>query len=161
MGNVGILPFGDSAIEGGEVGRLEGDLEGAELVGEAAERPYVAFVAVLLARPYLGAGVVGSPSLGRAESVLSQLRNIQVPKLGDSVCKENVGAFDIPVDDIVLVENPESLEELNGNLPDKLFLESRSRLAILPIDDFVLCRAKVTWRSPPSAYSMRTHSSLV
>jgi len=65
------------------------------------------------------------------------------------------------MNDIVFVENFESLKELKSNFPDEFFLKTSSRLTVLSIDYLMLNKGNVTWRSPPSAYSISTQSSLV
>lgn len=61
--DVGVLAFGDLAVEGREVAGLEWHLQDTELVDEDSQGPDVAFVAVLLPRPYFRTGIVWSPCL--------------------------------------------------------------------------------------------------
>lgn len=65
------------------------------------------------------------------------------------------------MDYIMLVQTLETLQQLKGNLPDSGLFEACSRVTVLSRDEFVLHRIEITCRSPPSAYSMSTHSSLV
>ena len=62
------------------------------------------------------------------------------------------------MNNVVFMENLESLEKLISYFPDKFLLKTYSRLLILSVDDFMLLKGRITWRSPPSACYMRTQS---
>jgi len=48
------------------------------------------------------------------------------------------------MNDIVFVENFESLKELKSNFPDEFFLKTSSRLTVLSIDYLMLNKGNVT-----------------
>lgn len=80
-------------------------------------------------------------------------RNVEISYFGDSSDEEYIGWFNVPVNDIAIMESLQSSKNIVGNLPDKVFCELLSFVPLLL--DESLSDELSTARSPPSAYSMR------
>lgn len=62
--------------------------------------------------------------MSAGEAVISEFGDVEVAKLGEAADVEDIGAFQIAVDDVVGVQSAESLEDREGGLPYKLLFES-------------------------------------
>jgi hypothetical protein len=65
------------------------------------------------------------------------------------------------MNDVMLVKSLQTLKKFICNFPYKLLLEALSRTLVLSVHDFMLNLMSFTCRSPPSANSISTQSSLV
>jgi hypothetical protein len=65
------------------------------------------------------------------------------------------------MNDVMLVKSLQTLKKFICNFPYKLLLEALSRTLVLSVHDFMLSLMSFTCRSPPSANSISTQSSLV
>ncbi len=110
----------------------------AELVDEAAERPDVRAEVVGLVFPDFRRSVVGRACLGEEELALRDLRDVHVSDHRDGLvfAEEDVGAFDVSVDDVVVVQELEALRDLVQVLPDELLGQEGPLFAAL-LDELV------------------------
>ncbi len=59
-----------------------------------------------------------------SEDIYQMFGNIQVSNLGNSLSEENVGGFDISVDDVALMQSIQPFQWLVGYLPDDFLWDS-------------------------------------
>ena len=117
--------------------RCEWRSQSSHFVEHAAGTPDVAFSIVGHVAPHFGAGVVGRACLGLQHGSFGHFGHVEVAKfdLGGlalrAVHDEEVGAFDVAVHNVVVVQRFEALEELDEVGPELLlckipfiFLES-------------------------------------
>ena len=112
---------------------IERWLQSDHLVYDAAQRPYIALEVVGLILPDLGTGVIRCARLGIVKTVLvGKLGNVHI---ADFTCAifvhENVGRFDVPVHDVVVVEGFETAEHLDEHMPDVTLREPLHALLAL------------------------------
>jgi hypothetical protein len=99
-------------------------LEHAHLIKYTSECPDIAFIIVFGSLPDFGAGVVWRACLRAGEAVVGELGDVEVTDLCESAHVEDIGAFEIAVDDVVGVQSAEPLEDREGGLPDELLFQA-------------------------------------
>lgn len=104
--------------------RLERGLLHAHFVDHAAETPNVRFNRIRLVPPDLRRGVIGSPSLGVGEEILDYLGDVHVPQLHIRSRDEDIGRFEVSVDDAFGMEFVESAGQLEEVANDRGLGES-------------------------------------
>lgn len=103
FGDVLVFSQNDRFVQTRVILSSEGRQQSTHFVDYAPQGPNVAFTVVLLMLPYLWTGVVGSTSLSCGEPVIHYLGDIEVSNFGYPPCEENIRAFDVSMDDVVLV----------------------------------------------------------
>jgi hypothetical protein len=76
--------------------------------------------------------------LGASEAIIREFRDIEVADLGDSSNVEDIGAFQIAMDDVIFMQAAESLEDGEGRSPYELFLESFWQMHLYSLLDHAL-----------------------
>lgn len=98
--------------------------KGAHFVKDASETPNIAEVVIWLVLPNLGTGIVWSSCLSREESSLGNFRDVEISELDDAILgDENVGAFDISMDNFQIMQGFEAANNLNKIVPYCFFCE--------------------------------------
>mmetsp|Transcript_12912 Transcript_12912/g.37926 ORF Transcript_12912/g.37926 Transcript_12912/m.37926 type:complete len:253 (+) Transcript_12912:1320-2078(+) len=113
---------------------VEGRLEGEQFVKQAAKRPHVALVVVGAVLPHLGGHVVGRAHLGAREGVrgLEHLGDAKVAEFYVLVVHhEDVGALEVAVQDVLLVEALQAVAHLDEEGPDGLLPQQPAAFARL------------------------------
>ena len=90
------------------------------LIEDTSQRPNIAFVVVRFLIPHLRRGVVRRSSLGDSERIDQMFGDIQITNFGNFAVEEDVGRFDISVDDVSFMKFSQSLENVVCNFPDLL-----------------------------------------
>ena len=136
----------------------DGYLEGAHFVEDAAEGPEVGAVAVGLVVADLGGEVEGGADAGDGGGVLEYLGDAEVADFeGVVLGEEDVGGLEVPVEDVLGMENPDPEEQLREPVADDLFVEALVvALEVLDVGGQV---ALWIGRKLPSQYSMMMMSS--
>lgn len=88
-------------------------------VEDTAQRPYITLIIVGLIFPYLWRCIIGRASLREEHTIfLGLFGNIQVAKFNNAIeLKENVGRFEISVQDLLLMESLQASGHLDETIP--------------------------------------------
>ncbi len=121
----------DLLVESLEVIRSEGRLEGCHLIEHAAQRPHIAFGVVRLVLPDFRARVVRSTGLGEGHILLEHLGDVEIAQLVDVIGgNEHIGALQVAVEYLAVVERMQSLGHMHHGLPDLVLLVPRPALDV-------------------------------
>ena len=120
-----VLAADDFEDEGGLVLRFEGVAEGAEFVEQAAQGPDIALFVVRLLLAEFGREVERGADHGLRKLVASEhLGDPQVANFDFLVLvHEDVQSFDIPVQNLVLVDVLEAQADFDEEAPDFVLLQ--------------------------------------
>lgn len=122
----------DLRVEFLEVVGPEGRPQRGHLVDHAAQRPDVALGIIGPVVPHFRTGVVGRAGLRARHTSLGHLRDIEVAQFVAALRgAEDVGALQIAVQDVDLVEGLESAGHLDEGLPELGLIEVRGPLEML------------------------------
>jgi hypothetical protein len=136
-----VVTDNNFAVQAGEIFGAKGRVQGAHFIEEAPSGPDIAFATIFATFPDLRAGVVGGAGLRGTHPMLHDLRDVEVAQFDDPSHEEHIGAFDVPVNDVVLVECFEALEQLECHLPDEGLFQS---LAVVEFEAIVDLGLQVT-----------------
>lgn len=130
----GTVAFDHLLVEAFHVVGMEGWLQSCHLIEDTPQRPDIGLVVVGLVLPDLRRGVVGRAGLGVEEPFFGDLGDVHVAQLDRAILvEEDVGRLHVSVVDFEVVEGLESVDHLNENVPDFLFLEQLAAL-LMPHD---------------------------
>ena len=111
--DLGVDALHHSLIEALHVLGREGRVERYQLVEDTAERPDVTLGVVGFVLPDLWRSVVRRASLGLENARLSHFGNVEVSQLNVALlCQEDVGALDVSVDDLLLMQRLQAQNHL-------------------------------------------------
>lgn len=103
----------------------EGRLEAAQLVHDAPKGPHITVEAVRLIVPDLRTGVIRSPGLSMRQAILQFTRYVKVPNLDlITLSEEDVGWFQVAVDDVHGVEVLQPCQHLCSQFPHLVLVEA-------------------------------------
>ena len=126
IGSAHLLVFADHDLLEEFIGSVgsEGRPQHGHLIENATQRPDIAFVVIGLFVPDFRRGVIGSTGLGDGELVDEMFGDVEVSDFCDFIMKEDVGWFDISVDNISLVEFIQSFQYIIRDFPYLIFWNS-------------------------------------
>ena len=132
-----VLALEHSLVESVHVVCAEGWFERAHFVQDAAKRPNVTLRPVRLIFPHFRARVVRRASLRVQKALLGDLGDIQIAQLRISILlQENVGTFQISMQDVLAVKSSQSFAHFDENFPDCRF--AHHSISLLVLDDFLV-----------------------
>lgn len=118
-----IVTSDNFLVEALHIFGFEGRLQRGHLVDHAPEGPNVAFAVVGLVLPDFGTGVVGGSRLRVEQPLLGHLGNVHVAEFDVPVgLEEDIGAFEVPMQDSKLVEGSQRARHLVSHAQDFGFL---------------------------------------
>lgn len=121
----------DLFVETLKVSGNKGRSKCSHLVANASQRPHIAFWTVGLVLPYLRTGIVGSPCLGLRHVLLEHFGHVEVAQLVDVIgSDEDVGALEVAVQDLPLVQRLEAEGHMHQRPPYFLLFVLGARLGV-------------------------------
>lgn len=94
-------------------------------IENAAKGPDIAFAIVREIWPYFGAGIVGCACLGAGHTTFTDFGDVEISQFDLLMVlgQEDIGAFDVPVEDIHAMQRLQPVQHLNGKFPNVTFVQ--------------------------------------
>lgn len=127
------LPFHNCSFKSLKVDSVKWRFKGGHFIKHTPQRPNIAFASIWTFFPYFRACIVRCTGLSFGHSIITDFWNIHISQLENRMflVHENVGWFDISVENVQFVKTFESFEALNGNVPDPRFRYQLFERAVL------------------------------
>ena len=112
-----------------QVIRLEWWWKRCHLIQNTSKRPYIALGVIRQVIPHLWTGIVRCSRLRMGELLFEHFGNVEIPDLECAVFADKyIGGFQIPVEDLFVVQGLEAFGDVINSFPNLSFLKPATAL---------------------------------